>query len=211
MPSVPRSDRFVTTVSFLFGGMSLAMAAVVSLEIVSRKVFDVSLQGVNELSGYIMAVISCLAAAVAVPGRNHIRIDIIHYALPRTAQAALNLLSALSLAVLGTLLSYSAWRVLADSWDFRSTAATPWATPLIWPQSVWNLALLLFTVVAWLYAFRAVLLLCKGDVNGLVRDFQPRASRQEAEEELREARERKRWNTAPANAGSNPGPHGERP
>lgn len=186
--------------SMIFGFMCLFMAVVVSIEIIGRKLFGWSLQGTNELSGYIMAVISCIAAAVAVTGRNHIRIDIFHYMLPKKVQAILNVLAAICLFLLGIILSYAAWRVFVDSYDFGSTSATPWATPLIYPQGVWNLALLLFTVLAFIFMVRAITMLLKGNRKGLLDEFQPKASRQEAEEEMQEARSREEMRLAESQA-----------
>ena len=190
-----KQEHFSRVAGIVFGSMCLFMAAVVSLEIVLRKVFAISLQGTNELSGYIMAVSSCIAAAVAVQGRNHIRIDILHYRLPRQAQAVLNVLAACCLSVLGCILSYAAWRVLTDSWDFQSTSATPWATPLVYPQGLWLLALLVFTIMTLITSANAVRLLLRNDVTALCDNFQPRASRQEAEEEMQDMRERQRMDT----------------
>lgn len=184
--------NFSRIASMLFGGMSLFMAGVVSLEVVLRKLCDISLQGTNELSGYIMAIMSCVAAAVAVQGRNHIRIDILHYLLPRKIQAVLNVLASVCLSMLSWILLYAAWRVLADSYDYQSTSATPWATPLIYPQGLWVAALMLFCAIATGYALRALWLLVRGDTQTLCDQFQPKASRQEAEEEMLQARERMR-------------------
>ncbi len=108
------------------------------VETVSRKVFNVSLQGADELGGYALAVGSTIAFSLALMGRNHIRVDVFHEKFPRGLQAALNWLSIVSLAALGVV--HRLGRVQGASatrWQYGSTAQTPWATPLIWPQSVW--------------------------------------------------------------------------
>ncbi len=61
-------NSFTRLVGIAFGTMTLFMSAMVSVEIFSRKIFGFSMQGADEISGYIMAVMSCLAAAVAVVG-----------------------------------------------------------------------------------------------------------------------------------------------
>jgi len=180
----------INIISYTFGYMLLFMAIVVAMEVIARKLCGFSLQGINELSGYIMASISCLAAAVAVIGRNHIRIDFLHYRLPRIAQATLNVIAALSIAALGCLLSYMAFMVLRDSYEFQSTAATPWATPLVYPQGAWNVALIIFASVATFYGVRALIMQLKFDVNSLILFYQPKASKQEGKDEVREALER---------------------
>ena len=73
---------------------------VVAVETVSRKLFNVSLQGADELGGYALAVGSTIAFSLALMGRNHIRVDVFHEKFPRGLQAALNWLSIVSLAAL---------------------------------------------------------------------------------------------------------------
>ncbi len=82
---------------------SWASAVVVTVETVSRKVFNVSLQGADELGGYALAVGSTIAFSLALMGRNHIRVDVFHEKFPRWLQAALNWVSIVSLAVFGDL------------------------------------------------------------------------------------------------------------
>ena len=59
----------------------LGLAVVVTVETVARKVFNVSLQGADELGGYALAVGSTIAFSLALMGRNHIRVDVFHETL----------------------------------------------------------------------------------------------------------------------------------
>ena len=93
-------DRIETLLATVFGGIFLLLSAVVVVETVSRKVFNVSLQGADELGGYALAVGSTIAFSLALMGRNHIRVDVFHEKFPRGLQAALNWLSIVSLAAL---------------------------------------------------------------------------------------------------------------
>jgi TRAP-type C4-dicarboxylate transport system permease small subunit len=151
---------------------------------VSRKVFNVSLQGADELGGYALAVGSTIAFSLALMGRNHIRVDVFHEKFPRGVQAALNWLSIASLAVLGVFIAWIALKVLGDTRSYGSTAQTPWATPLIWPQSVWYAGLVIFALVACGYALRATQLLVTGRIDTLNHDFHPKSAKEELKEEL---------------------------
>jgi TRAP-type C4-dicarboxylate transport system permease small subunit len=177
-------DRIESLLATVFGGIFLVLSVVVAIETVSRKVFNVSLQGADELGGYALAVGSTIAFSLALMGRNHIRVDVFHERFPRALQAALNWLSIVALAVLGLFIAWIAWKVIGDTRQYGSTAATPWATPLIIPQTVWYVGLVTFALVATGYALRATLLLASGRIAELNTDFHPKSTKEELKEEL---------------------------
>ena len=177
-------DRIENLLATVFGGIFLALSVVVTVETVSRKVFNVSLQGADELGGYALAVGSTIAFSLALMGRNHIRVDVFHEKFPRAMQAALNWLSIVALALLGAFIAWVAFKVIGDTLQYRSTAQTPWATPLIWPQSVWYAGLVVFALVAVGYAVRATVLLLSGRIDTLNHDFHPKSAKEELKEEL---------------------------
>jgi len=177
-------DRIENLLATVFGGIFLLLSVVVAVETVSRKVFNVSLQGADELGGYALAVGSTIAFSLALMGRNHIRVDVFHERFSRRMQAALNWLSITALAVLGLFIAWIAFKVIGDTLQYGSTAQTPWATPLIWPQSVWYAGLVIFALVASGYALRATVLLLTDRVDLLNHDFHPKSAKEELKEEL---------------------------
>ena len=182
--------RFVSVSSNVFGVMMLAFAILVTVDTVARKLLNFSFQGTDELGGYALAVGSSLAFTVALIERAHIRIDLVHAKLPATAQALLNWLSALLLAAFAVMLVAVCWPVLVDTVDYRSTAATPWATPLIYPQAVWYAALVVFALAAVWLALRASALLLRGRIAELNRDYHPKGAIEELKDELEDLDER---------------------
>ena len=177
-------DRIETLLATVFGGIFLVLSVVVAVETISRKVFNVSLQGADELGGYALAVGSTIAFSLALMGRNHIRVDVFHEKFSQRAQAWLNWVSIVSLAVFAIFIAYVAFKVLGDTMQYRSTAQTPWATPLIWPQSVWYAGLVIFALLATGYAARASSLLFTGRIDTLNHDFHPKSAKEELKEEL---------------------------
>lgn len=177
-------DRIETVLATLFGIIFIGLAVVVTVETVSRKVFNVSLQGADELGGYALAVGSTIAFSLALMGRAHIRVDVFHERFPARLQAALNWLSVVSLAAFGLFIAWVAFKVIGDTLQYRSTAQTPWATPLIIPQSVWYAGLAVFALVASGHALRATVLLFGGRIETLNRDFHPKSAKEELKEEL---------------------------
>jgi TRAP-type C4-dicarboxylate transport system permease small subunit len=177
-------QKVSTVLACLFGYMCLALSVLVSAETLMRKLLNKSLQGADELGGYTLAIGSSLAFCVALLGRNHMRIDLLHYRLPVVAQAVLNWLSAVVIAFFALLLSWTTLGIIRDTIDYHSTAPTPWATPLVYPQSLWYVGLTMFALLASVLALRATYLLFTGDVTRLNLGFQPKAVQEEVAEEL---------------------------
>lgn len=176
--------RFVTLTSNVFGVMMLAFAVLVTVDTIARKLLNFSFQGTDELGGYALAVGSSLAFTVALVERAHIRIDLLHEKLPVRIQAVLNWLSSVMLAGFGAMLVWVCYTVIVDTIAYHSTAATPWATPLIYPQAAWYLALLGFGASGLLLALRATRLLFTGRIDDLNADFHPKGALEELKEEL---------------------------
>ena len=141
-------ERIEAILATVFGSIFLLLSVVVVVETVSRKVFNISIQGADELGGYALAVGSTISFSLALMGRNHIRVDVFHEKFGPRLQAFLNWLSIVLLAVLGVFIAWVAFKVLGDTLQYGSTAQTPWATPLIIPQSVWYAGLVTFALVA---------------------------------------------------------------
>jgi len=136
-----------------------AVAGLTCVEIVGRKLFGFSLQGVDEIGAYTLAVISALSFSHALIVRSHTRIDFLITKLPAGPRAALNALAMITLAAFA---AFGAWRgidVLKESLEFRSRSTSPLQTPLWMPQGPWLAGLFLFAAVAIALAVHATLLL----------------------------------------------------
>lgn len=184
------SRRLETVLATLFGMIFIALSLLVTVEVLLRKLFGIALEGSFELGGYALAVGSTLAFAVALFGRNHIRIDIVHERLPLKVRGVLNVISTLLMAGLAGLLGFLAWGVITDTLDYQATAQTPWATPLIYPQSVWYAGQVIFMLVAAAIALKALWLLLRGRWQTLDDEFQPKSVKQEVSEEVSDLKTR---------------------
>jgi TRAP-type C4-dicarboxylate transport system permease small subunit len=170
--------------AWVFGAIFVLLSLAVAVEVSMRKVFNVSLQGVDELGGYALATGAGVSFALALVARAHIRIDLVHERLPRGLRIVLNLAAVASLAVTAGLLSILAWFALSDSIAMNSTAQTPWATPLRYPQAAWFAVLAVFAVVAIVSLLRALGLVLRGRSDLIERDYGPKGTREELQEEL---------------------------
>ena len=183
-------QRFDRGLAMIFGFGLLALALAVAVETIMRKVFNKSLQGVDELGGYVLAVTAALSFAVAVRSRTHIRIDLIHDRLPKVLRVVLNVVAALAIAACAIAAFYMAYIALTDTIRYNATAQTPWATPLKFPQGAWVVALAVFALVAAGEAIRVLLLAVTGRSGDVDRSFGPRGAKDELDEELADLKAR---------------------
>jgi TRAP-type C4-dicarboxylate transport system permease small subunit len=183
-------QAFARVASIVFGTMMLALSAAIAVETVIRKLFSISLGGVDELSGYAIAIGGPLAFTITLVEQSHIRINLLQMRMPLKIRAVFNGLSSLSLAFLAVgLLVFTAYTVI-DTYTYGSIAQTPWATPLIYPQSLWLLAMTAFAIVAVALATRAVFLLVQADWKILDQKFGPETAADELKAELEDLNRR---------------------
>jgi TRAP-type C4-dicarboxylate transport system permease small subunit len=192
-------ERFLGTV---FGLIFVALSLLVAVETVLRKLFNISLQGADELGGYALAVGATIAFSLALLGRSHIRVDVFHDRLPKGLQVLLNWLSVVMLAAFSGLVAWLAWFVILDSAEYKSVSQTPWATPLVYPQAAWVAGLTIFALVTAGYAVRASWLLIKGRTDVMNREFGPRSTKDDVDEELEDLRARSAGLASPQAGGT---------
>lgn len=177
-------DRIATWISRLFGVALLFLSGFVALETVLRKTLNTSLQGADELGGYVLAFGASAAFVVALIDRAHVRIDVVHQKFPLRVQAWIDFAAILSLGLLGAFFLYVGWFVIEDTIAYGSTAATPWATPLIYPQAAWYAGLAFFALCSFWLSFRALRLVLAGRIADMAREFNPKSPEEELAEEL---------------------------
>ncbi len=144
--------------ALLAGYGILAITLLVGIEIVLRRLFDLSLQGADEYGGYALAVITSVGAAYALLERGHTRLEILTERLPAAVRALLNGASALLLAAMASFLAWRAVVAVQESIEYQSLSGTPLMTPLWIPQSVWAGGMILFALVAVAIALHCLLL-----------------------------------------------------
>lgn len=190
-------NRLENIAAAIFGTSFLLLALMVAVETVMRKVFNTSLQGVDELGGYILATSASLAMAVALVSRAHIRIDLLHDFAPRFLRNILNMLAMAALAACAILLLQMAWTALDESILFTATAQTPWATPLRYPQTAWVVALALLVAVSLFQLVKMGLLAARGNWAAIDRIYGPRGAKEELDEEVENLKQRSQPGTGP--------------
>lgn len=183
--------RTLTRYGVWFGGLLILLAAVVvSIDVTARGVFNVSLGGADELSGFALAIGSAWAFSFALLERAHIRIDSLYTILPHRIRAGLDILGLTVFALFMGLMAWQATGVFTESVRNSTVTLSSIAWPLRYPQFLWVIGLWWFVLVALLLWIRAVLTVVRGNFIGVQLQIGSRTVREEIKAELRQIDER---------------------
>ncbi|MFG6157517.1 TRAP transporter small permease subunit [Halomonas sp. 1390] len=164
------------------GYAALGLSLLITFEVIARKLFNFSLQGVDEIGGYVLAIGVSFSFAYALLHRAHTRVDVLMARLPALLQAPLNAAAMLMLAAFSLFMLWRAIETLHETLEFGSLASTPLQTPLWIPQSLWVIGLAVFALLTSLLALHALAQLVTGRVRALNRDYGPRSAQDELDE-----------------------------
>ena len=134
--------------AILAGWWLLGLAVLTVVEILCRKFFSISLQGVDEIGAYTLAIFSTLGFAWALVLKAHTRVDFMLGRMPAWLRAVLNATAYALLAAMAVYAAWRGWHVLEESLEFQSHANSPLQTPLWLPQSLWLAGLVMFALAA---------------------------------------------------------------
>ncbi|HEX5513894.1 MAG TPA: TRAP transporter small permease [Gammaproteobacteria bacterium] len=168
------------------GYATLALSFLVAFEVVARKVFNYSMQGADEIGGYVMAIGVAFSFTYALVERAHTRVDVFYAQCPVFLRAPLNLFASLSLAGMAVFMFHRGVATLQESIEFKSLASTPLQTPLWIPQGLWVVGLGLFALFTAVLALRAIYLVVTRQFGSVNKEFGPRDADDEIEEAQRE-------------------------
>lgn len=149
-------------VAMLIGAILLGCAAFVLADIVLRQLGS-SLGGTDEISGYVMAIVTSWGMGFALLELSHVRIDILRGRAGRVGRSLFDLFAMIVLTATITLIAIRCWPVLARSLANDSHANTPLETPLALVQLPWFAGWVWFAATAWLTLVAALLLVLRGE------------------------------------------------
>jgi TRAP-type mannitol/chloroaromatic compound transport system permease small subunit len=179
--------RRIARLGAWFGGaLLIAAALLVGVEVVIRKVFSVSVGGADELAGYALAISTSWALAFTLLERAHIRIDSLYVHLPARLRALLDIAGLVLLTAFFALITWYGFGVFQTSWTLGARSMSPLGTPLIVPQLLWVLGLVMFLAIAVLLLARALIALIAGDLASVRRLVGSRTLREEVAAEVGE-------------------------
>ncbi len=174
----------------LGGAMILLIAFVIAAEIVMRRFFGITLGGVDEISGQVLAVSSTWAFAFALLQKAHVRIDTLYLALPRRLRPWLDVTALLVLGAFVGLLTWYAADMLRFTFAFDTRSLSLLSTPMWIPQGAWVVGLIAFFLVITLLLLRTLLALVAGDRDTALRLAGLASVEDEIKDELADLRRR---------------------
>ncbi|MGR3272693.1 TRAP transporter small permease [Thalassococcus profundi] len=147
LPHMKNLQKLIVYPARLGGYGLLAVAAMICVDTVTRKVLKVSIVGSTEISGFAFAFATGVAMALAVLSAAHIRVDVVQRLLPQTLAALLNVLAAAALFAIAAVLIWNEWLQLHEALEFGATS-TLLDIPLWIPHALFLFGLILFAVAA---------------------------------------------------------------
>ncbi|MEJ8475706.1 TRAP transporter small permease subunit [Roseibium algae] len=144
----------------------LACVAFTLSEIVIRR-FAVSVGGVDEISGYVMAVTTSWGVSYALTERAHVRIDLLRNQMVPLGRSILDVIAIASMAFMAVYVAWRGWSVLSKTLSTGALANTPLETPLWIPQSLWWAGWSWFAISACLLLIHAMQSLIRGDLSSV--------------------------------------------
>lgn len=142
--------------TWLGGTLIVLSACLVTLEVILRKLFNVSLGGADEISGYAFGVATALAFSYALFERAHIRVDALIGVLPQGLRPFLNLFGHALLIGFAVVVVWMVWGMVGDTLQHGSRSITPMRVPLAIPQIPWLIGWLFFVFTGVLIAVAAI-------------------------------------------------------
>ncbi|WP_424970442.1 TRAP transporter small permease subunit [Dinoroseobacter sp. S76] len=159
--------RLSLVLTWIGGSLIVLSAFLVTLEVFLRKLFNVSLGGADEISGYAFGVATALALSFALFERAHIRVDALLGVIPKVLHPLINLLGLLLLTGFALVVVVMVWSMVGDTLDNGSRSITPMRVPLAIPQIPWMLGWMFFVFSGLLIALVAIRQYFLGDEAGV--------------------------------------------
>lgn len=161
--------RFLEKVSRLAvwaGGIALLVSAfIVTVDVLMRKFFSITMSGSDEISGYVFAASTTWAYSFCLLHRANVRIDAFYNFLPRPVKAVLDVGGAVLLLTYMGILTKHATLVFLESWANGSVSVTTLQTPLWIPQLLWVGGLYLFMLTLIFVCLHSLIGLLQGDLK----------------------------------------------
>lgn len=123
------------------------MVLLITAEVVSRGIFNHSLQVTHEIAGYLLVAVTFLSIGIALHERALFRVEFFLERLPKFGQRCLQLVFDLLALGFGIILDYQLIQLVVSSYDRGVREATILGTPLYLPQIAMPVGVTLMIVV----------------------------------------------------------------
>jgi TRAP-type C4-dicarboxylate transport system permease small subunit len=139
-----RLERISQYAVWLGGTALLAAALMVTVDVLCRKIFNVTMSGSDEYSGYVFSATTTWAYSYCLLHRSNVRIDALYNLFPRPVTALLDVIGLSLLLYFMWIMTYYAFVSFENSWTHNSVSITTLGTRQWIPQLFWVAGLTLF-------------------------------------------------------------------
>jgi TRAP-type C4-dicarboxylate transport system permease small subunit len=147
LDAIHRALQRISLWAVWIAGTALLLSAfMVTVDVLFRKFFSITMSGSDEVSGYVFAAGTTWAYSYCLLNRSNVRIDVLYNFLPVRIRAILDVVGVALLLYYMSYLTRKAYGVFWTSWTGNSVSTTTLQTPLWIPQLAWFLGLALFVV-----------------------------------------------------------------
>lgn len=180
-----RLTTALTGIGVWIGGLFLiGISFVIVAEVLLRKFANMSIQGIDEISGYAMAITFAWAMPFTILTRGHVRVDVLYGRMRPGVRLAFDVVAALAFAAYLAVLARQCLVLTLSSGEAGTLSSGILPVPLVIPQSAWTAGLAVACLVLVLSLARALLALARGNAAVAVAALSPY---DEAETEARRA------------------------
>ncbi|MPR05508.1 TRAP transporter small permease subunit [Microvirga tunisiensis] len=137
-------ERVSQLASWVGGAAVLAIALMVTFDVLARNLLGVTITNAPEVAGYIFAAAIAFSFPIVVIRRANIRIDTLYVLLPTPAARLLDVIGAFVLCLSAGVIAYFAAQTFWESWQANSTSISSLSARLWIPQLFWAAGLVLF-------------------------------------------------------------------
>lgn len=166
------------------GWMFVLCALFVTIDVLARNFLGISSQSTTEVTGYMMAFGIAWGLPHALTARAHVRIDVFLNQVPLRFRQYLHALALVLLAVFAGFIAWGATNLALESWEFGATDISLLRMPLVIPQGLWALGLIVFFVLVVAMLVETMLLLIAGRADDVDKLLSTRSYQEEADEAL---------------------------
>lgn len=178
---IERASRIAVYVG---GAGFIAVAVLVTLEVVLRKFFRIGLSAGFEVSSYVLAVSTAWGYSFTLIKRAHVRVDAVVMLFPRRLAVWVDVLALAVLTWFAAVLVWHGHTTLSFSFAQNARAMTPLQTPLWIPQGLWLLGLGAFLVTCVALLARTAWLVTVDRLSEAREMIGTFSTREEADEEV---------------------------
>lgn len=145
----------------LGGALIFLMAFPITIDVITRKLFSVSVLESYEISTYIFAIAVPLGYGYALFAGSHIRIDVLFARLRGRTRALFDLFGLALLTGVVAIFAWQAVRTAVESFKMGARSNSTLGAPLALPQFLWAAGLVTFALICLAVSIRVAVLVLK--------------------------------------------------